>query len=395
MKILHVVSGLTVERGGPSVALTNLADRQAAAGHMVAVLTTDQGTRHGERLLSFSQPVDFHQVRVLGPDRIAFSPRFVDVCRRLLYGVDIVHIHEVFTYPVHAALREALKVGVPVVLKPCGQLHRHCLKRSAWKKAPYLRLAGKPLRRVSAWHYCSAQEAAESWPWEDISHFVLPEGVNPDELGVDKREARRVVVENWPTLADVPYVLFLGRLHPMKRVDLLLEAFLKAAPGSFKLVIAGPDEVKMWPRVIDRFLSDPIARGRVVRIPTVHGELKASLFAAANVFAMPSDFESFGIAALEALAAGTPVLFSPHVDLGVRAAAAGWGTIATDLAAWKHSMATLPQDIASDSAKAETMRSWVAEHYSWKKLSQDLECCYRELLDGKTQPSTAADQSSK
>src|SRR5436190_212767 len=119
MRILHVIPGLTHERGGPSTVLQALAGQQAEAGHRVAVLTTDQGARHGERPVELHPLVAVERMRVRGPDRLAYAPGFAAAARSHARRADLVHVHSVFTYPVHAALREALRAGVPAVLRPC------------------------------------------------------------------------------------------------------------------------------------------------------------------------------------------------------------------------------------------------------------------------------------
>jgi glycosyltransferase involved in cell wall biosynthesis len=388
MRILHVIPGLTLERGGPAASVQALARRQAAAGHAVYVLTTDQGARNGERPMPMAEGVSLHRVSVFGPDRIAFAPRFVGICREILRNADVLHAHSIFTHPVHMALREALARGVPAALKPCGQLHRYSLGRSALQKQAYLRLWGGLVRRAtSLWVYTSRQEAADSWPWDDSPRVVLPNGIDPEEFAVDRQEARREAERTWPELGTSPYVLFLGRVHPKKRLDLLLEAFLAGAPPSWKLVVAGPDEANLWSNFARRFLQSPDAARRVVRLSTVTGRDKVQLFAGASWFAMPSEHENFGIAALEALAAGTPVLCSPHVDLADEVTAAGWGeTLSLDLAAWTNRLASLPVDESPTDARVRGMREWVADRFSWAGLAQSLEHHYRRLIDGRVAP---------
>jgi glycosyltransferase involved in cell wall biosynthesis len=387
MRILHVIPGLTRERGGPATSVQALTRHQVAAGHVVDVLTTDQGARHGESPALLAEGVGLHRLHVLGPDRVAFAPRFAAVCRELLKGADVLHAHSIFTYPIDAALRAALGMAIPVALKPCGLLHRYSLGRSALQKSLYLRLCGATVRRaVSLWVYTSRQEAAGSWPFDDGPHAIVPNGIDPEEFAVEREVARHHVERDWPELGGYPYVLFLGRIHPKKRLDLLLEAFLSAAPVGYKLVVAGPDEALLWPGLVRRFLGSAEKARRVVRLPAVGGRDKVHLFAGAALFAMPSEHENFGIAALEALAAGTPVCLSPHVDLADEVTPAGWGeTLPLDVAVWTKRFAHLP-GAGPELADAGPVRAWVAERYSWSNLARGLEHHYRRLTGGVAAP---------
>ena len=96
MRILHVIPGLTRERGGPTTVVRALAAHQAEAGHAVTVLTTDQGLRHGEQRVALHPAVAVEQLRVCGPDRVAFVPGLVPRTRALLRACDVAHVHSVF-----------------------------------------------------------------------------------------------------------------------------------------------------------------------------------------------------------------------------------------------------------------------------------------------------------
>jgi glycosyltransferase involved in cell wall biosynthesis len=367
MRVLHVIPGLTRERGGPTVVLQALTRHQAGAGHAVTVLTTDQGARTGETPVELDGAVEVERLAVVGPNRLAYAPGFAAAMRRRLRETDVVHVHSIFTQPVHAALTEAAAVGVPVILRPCGLLHPYSLRRSRWLKRTYLTVWGNRVRRAcTAWHYTSENEARASWPQDASTHFVIPNGIEPAEFALDRREARAVVARTWPQVGDAPYVLFLGRLHPKKRLDLLVEAFVAGAPASFKLVVAGPDEEVLWPGIAARVPAG--AEPRVVRLSTVGGREKAALLAGARLFALPSEHENFGVAALEALAAGTPVLLSPHVDLADAAVAADVGTIAPlHVVDWAERLSVLT-GIEPTPELVARARQWVAANYAWDRI---------------------------
>lgn len=372
MKILHVIPGLTYERGGPSTVVRALARHQADAGHDVSVVYTDQGARSGEKPITLPAGVSSARTGVWGPNRLALAPRFAGLIREHLRNCDIVHVHSIFTHPVHVALREGLRAGVPIVLRPCGQLHRFSLRRTRWLKTGYLALLGPLVRRaVSCWHYTSAREAAESWPGDNRPHFVLPNGIEPDDYGLSRADAQAAVARNWPEIGAAPYVLFLARLHPKKRLDLLLEAFLAGAPPECKLVVAGPDECGLWPALARRFLRQADSARRIVRLGTVKGCDKIALLAGARLFALPSEHENFGNAALEALATGTPALLSPHVDLAGPGLEEHLHRAPLEVRVWAKQFGHLLVDVSSLAA-AQQARTEVCQRYSWHRLAAEL-----------------------
>jgi glycosyltransferase involved in cell wall biosynthesis len=384
MRIVHVIPGLTYERGGPTAVVQALARHQNAAGHSVAVLTTDQGARHGERFAELAPGVEVERLPVRGTDRVAYAPGFAAALRHHVHAADVLHVHSLFTYPIHVTLREVAAAGVPLVLRPCGLLHPYSLRRSRWVKRAYLAWHGGLVRRAcTRWHYTSDQEAADSWPPGPKPSFVLPNGVEPADYALPRDQALAHVNRTWPQLEGRPYVLFLSRLHAKKRLDLLLDAFLTAAPPEYCLIVAGPDEENLWQALAAKRLRPPADR-RVLRVGSVRGPDKAALLAGADLFALPSEHENFGIAALEALAARTPVLLSPHVDLAAAAEQAGLGwTAPLTLPVWNERLAALLSADGPLCRRANLDWSWVERHYSWTALTARLEQHYLELLSKK------------
>jgi glycosyltransferase involved in cell wall biosynthesis len=384
MNILHVIPGLTWENGGPSAVVKALASHQAQAGHQVSVLTTNLGERRGWQPVILPECVAVERLAVYGSDRLAYAPKFVATVRAHLRKCEVVHVHSVFTYPVHVALREALAADVPVVLRPCGQLHHYSLGRSRWRKRVYLALWGRLIRKAcSAWHFTSEKEARESWPWDSSPRFAVPNGVDIDEFIVDRQLAQEHVCRLLPGLQRSPYVLFLGRLVSKKRPDLLVEAFLSGAPRQFKLVIAGPNEGNLWDIVCARYLQGAAAAERVVRVGTVTGRDKVMLLAGAALFTLPSEHENFANAALEALASGTPVLLSPYVDLADAVLGAKLGyTAGLDVAEWADRLASILSNLEGLEAMGCRARRWVSENYAWHQISREIVERYAWVTSG-------------
>lgn len=317
---------------------------------------------------------------VWGPDRLAYARGLTSRLRQKIQEFDIVHIHSIFTYPVHMALQIAQKAGVPTILRPCGLLHRYSLQHSRWQKRFYLSQWGSMVQGAcTAWHYTSANEAAESWPFDCSPRFILGNGIEPREFDWDLQGALSHARGQVRELGDSPYVLFLGRLHPKKRLDLLLKAFLEGAPSHFKLLIAGHDECCLWPRLVASMQGDQSRR--VVFLGPVSGRLKTALLAGASLFALPSEHENFGVAALEALASGTPALLSPHVDLAAEIAAAEIGVICDiDQSLWKEQIGTLLMDELRLRAMGQKAKRWVTDRYQWSTVSATLLDQYRKAI---------------
>src|SRR5581483_8256444 len=114
--------------------------------------------------------------------------------------------------------------------------------------------------------------------------------------------------------ADADYLLFLGRIHPVKGLEMLLEAFRIAARSTrTRLVIAGPGLDDAYGRSLRRRVSgDACLASRVDFEGLVSGPRKWSLLSQARAVCISSHTEGMSLTALQALAAGSPVLTTPQ-----------------------------------------------------------------------------------
>jgi glycosyltransferase involved in cell wall biosynthesis len=120
--------------------------------------------------------------------------------------------------------------------------------------------------------------------------------------------------ERYPELRDKRVLLFLGRLHPKKGCDILIDAFAQVADDSVALVLAGPDQVG-WQAELQQRAEQLKVSTRVIFPGMLQGEMKRAALAAADAFVLPSHQENFGMAVVECLAAGLPVLISNRINI--------------------------------------------------------------------------------
>lgn len=312
MRVLHVTPYFApaFRYGGPPRSILGLCKGLARAGVAVEVLTT---TADGTSDLPASPPegdvFDGVAVRYLPrafPRRL-FGARGLGVAlEAAISRADVVHVHGLWTIPGWAAGRRALGAGVPLVVSPRGMLDAGSLAQHAWRK----RLAWALVERrhlfgATLLHATSEAERRALRRWAPgVPVVTIPNGV---EAPRGSNESREAVRRRMGIPAEAPVVLFLGRIHPIKRLDLLARAFeqVRIARPDAHLVIAGPDERGHRRDVEPRFA----AMGAAVHWTGELGETeKGSVLAASDLLVLCSDSESFGLSVVEAMAAGRPVV---------------------------------------------------------------------------------------
>jgi glycosyltransferase involved in cell wall biosynthesis len=165
---------------------------------------------------------------------------------------------------------------------------------------------------------------------------------------------RHQFLDRFPVLAGKRVLLFLGRIHPKKGVDLLIEAFavVASADPSLQLVIAGPDQVG-WQEALER-QAEALGIGDRISWPgMLRGDLKWGAFHAAELFCLPSHQENFGIAVAEALACGLPVAIGEPVNISGEVAEAKAGLVHADTS--EGTREALQQWLALDDAERRAM----------------------------------------
>jgi glycosyltransferase involved in cell wall biosynthesis len=169
--------------------------------------------------------------------------------------------------------------------------------------------------------------AAEGFPFRNFRRVVVPYGTMGPEG--DPAAHKAGFLEKYPKLRGKEFLLYLGRIHPKKGADLLIEAFAKAANPGMELVMAGPDETGFGDKL--RATAEKLGiAARITWTGMLRGEAKWGAFYAASAFILPSHQENFGIAVADALACGTIPLISDKVNIAPDVAADGAGLMEMD-----------------------------------------------------------------
>jgi len=300
MRILHVLPSRAADYGGPVQVAESLGSEAERNGCMVTILP-DVARKHLDVLGTYIYWPGWRGLRdIAGQVSIA----------------DIVHVHGLWTIPATVACSAARHHAKPYLVTAHGMLDSWSLSRSRRKKLLYASLIERRnLDRAAALHFVSDSEHAEARSWGVLARpFVIPNGIDPDEF--NDLPTRQALYDRVPQARGKIIVLFLGRLHPKKGLDVLIPAFADAlsANGDLHLLIAGPDEGGYRVQV-DRWITQhDIAEAATIMGP-VYGSAKRIVLGGADIFALSSHEEADSIAIKEAMASRLPVLISHQCRL--------------------------------------------------------------------------------
>lgn len=389
MRILHVISTLAPTSGGPTQVLKHLAIAQTRAGHEVTVCTTDRSHPAGETLEADYFGSFYPDSVALEVFPVTFAPLLISPMlgrwlRDEITSFDLVHIHGTYRFPPTYAAYLARKQKIPYIIRPHGNLDPYLYQtssRSVWLKRLYERWFDLPnLNAASAIHFTASEERRRaSFLNLQAPSFIIPNGLDWAPYCVLPPRGRLRV--DWG-IGHAPVVLFLGRLHFKKGIDLLVPAFdvvRKALPEA-KLVIAGPEndgygvEIRRWVR--ERKMEDsvyfvgPLQRDEVVQA-----------YVDADVFVLPSYTENFGMTVAEAMACSLPVVISDQVNICNEVARAGAGVVTRcDADEVAQALIDLLKEPQQRQSMGQAGRRLVKSAYCWAPIVEALTKEYEAII---------------
>lgn len=341
MRILRAIRSVNPEGGGPIEGITQVSRMLGTMGHEVELVSLDTTKDAWVQ----NCPIKVHALGKGGRD-FGYAPDYVRWLTRHGAEYDAIVVSGLWQFHGLGAWLALRRAGVPYFVFPHGML-------DPWFKRAY------PLKHLKKWLY---------WPWAEYrvlrdARAVLFTCEEERRLARDSfwlyrceervvsygtaaptgrpEQQRELFYARFPTLRGKRLLLFLSRIHPKKGCDVLVQAFADLVRRSvngtarepWHLVMAGPDQTG-WQRELEAEVERLGLAGRVTFTGMLRGDEKWGAFHAADLFVLPSHQENFGIAVVEALSCGLPVIVGSGVNI--------WREIVEDGAGWMCEPATTP-----------------------------------------------------
>jgi len=317
MKILHLIHSADPTSGGPIENIRQMASIYLARNIEAEVVTLDPPD--SPYIGGF--PIEIRTLGATYAGKYGYSPKLVHWLRQNHRKYDCVIVNGIWQYHSYACWLALHKTDTPYVVFTHGMLDpwfrrhypvKHLKKWLYWPWAEY-----RVLRDAKFVVFTSEEERAlapKSFWLYRVNPFVVGYGTRVPKF--DLQALRHEFFARFPDLRNKRLAIFIGRIHPKKGCDLLIEAFHRslARDPAWHLLIVGPDQVG-WQVDLERLSETFDIKDRITWAGMLRGESKWSALAASEIFVLPSHQENFGIVVAEALACSVPVLISNQVNI--------------------------------------------------------------------------------
>lgn len=324
MRLLIVVPTLDPQAGGTSATARSLARMMLDRGHQVSIWTTDLQSFSGSRWVArhprpaAPRPVEGAHVRYFRtrwPRRWARCPEMRSALRGAASEFDVAYVYSLYLYVSWRAARSLRRQGIPYVLFVHGSLYPFLRKKGRIRKAVSWWLFDRQLfRNAAAVHAATHQEYLINKSVEPQSTgVVIPHCI--DLRGLVDLPSKGTFRRMYPGTEAGRLIVFIGRIVPQKGLETLVEAFALChrANPHIRLILAGPDGGSA--RQLRRFIRSRGVEDEVHFTGYLDGRKKLALLSDAEIWACISRADNFGMAAVEALGCGVPVVISD--DMGI------------------------------------------------------------------------------
>jgi glycosyltransferase involved in cell wall biosynthesis len=391
MNILQVVSYFVPAQyyGGPARGAYEISRELMRRGHKVTVYTSDSLDARNRIQLPPGNTIEMDGIKVryfknlsnwLGArHRLFLTTHYFSAVRDHLREFDVVHIHEYRTLQNIAVHYHAKRYNIPYVLQPRGSLGRMAPKQRL--KQVYDALWGykllKDASKVLALTKTEVEQCKSMGVSEDKIE-IIPNGIDVSAFGdLPKSGEFRV---KYGLKDNQKIILYLGRIYWIKGLDLLANAFASISKdfSEAKLVIAGADDGYL--PALKKAVKELEIEEKVLFTGPLYGKDKLEAYVDADVYILPSIYETFPMTVLEACACGTPVVVTDRCGIADIINGQVGLVVPHDRNQLSDAILRMLTDDKMRQQFGEKGKALVRQKFDWSKIVEQLEDVYQDVL---------------
>ena len=390
MRILQVTPTFMPSNFGGISLFYNLSKNLTKRGHEVVVYTTDIKDRYS-RLAEIQGGRNIDGIKVWYYRNISNTlatkyrlsvPRGMSLAiRRKINSFDIIHLHNFRTFQNILIHHYAKKYDIPYVLQAHGSLTTFFHKR--WLKRIFDVIWGRRILKDVSKVFALTPIEAEQYKNMGVSEHkieIVPNGLDLSEF--DNLPERGEFRTKYGLDANQKIILFLGRIHRIKGLDLLIKVFSDLAKflDDVKLVIAGPDDGYLTS--LKKLVADSEISEKVLFTGPLYGQEKLKAYVDADVYILPSFYETFPMTLLEAMACGTPVIVTDRCGIADVINGQAGLVVPYDKEQLRDALLHMLSDDQMRLRFGEKGKLLVREKFNWEKIAEQVEGVYRGVQHG-------------
>ncbi len=379
MKILEVTAFFSPVHGGSAEIPYHLSKELAKKEHKVTVYTSDYKITRDH--INSVPGVKVHSFKTWSSwANFYITPTIISRAKEEVRHFDVIHMHNYRTFQNIVVHRYAKKYNIPYVLQAHGSLPR-IMSRQKLKQL-YDNLWGYRLLKDASKLVALTPYEAEQYEELGVEESKIVQ--IPNSIDIDEYEQLPLkgTFRKKYGITEEYMVLFLGRIHKIKGVDILVKAVAELIKEgrSIRLVIVGPDDGYL--PALKELIKDLKIEEKVVVTGFITAATKREAYLDADVYVLPSIYETFPTTVLEAGACGTPVIVTDRCQIASLVKDKFGLVVPYDKEKLRDALLRILSDEEMRTRFGETGRALVREKYSWSHCVEQIEAVYEEVVRG-------------
>lgn len=377
MNILQVIPYFAFTRGGDVNVCYNLSKQFTEMGHNVTILTTtfDYNKEDTDSIENLTMvPIEYKFNLAL----FIYSPKMKIWLEKNIQKYDIIHLHELRSYQNNIVIQYAKKFNIPYILQPHASTPKH-VNKSLIKYVYDFFYGNRIMKNAATTIAVSEEEAYYDRLMNAKDVRVIYNGMNLEDF---EKLPEKGTFKNKNNI-NSPYILYLGRIDPLKGINYIIEAFNKLPDkySEYKLIIAG--KITDYKKELDKIIEKNNLENKVIFTGFVDEEDKISIYHDAELFVNPVKYMGgVSITVFESLLSNTPVIVTKESGELIEKIEAGSIVEYGDVESLKNEIIRSLSDERLTERQILNAQKYIKENLDWTSVSKRILDIYCEVIEG-------------